>query len=413
MSRPQDPSRVRPALRALEPRPAEHGGRRGLLLLDPLGLIEGPVFVPDALVPILARLDGTRTLRELGEELRAAGATIDGSDLAELVEQLDEGLLLHSALFETTLRATTDAFLVAGSRGAAHAGSHGYPTEPEACAASLAALLGPLDEPSGPPLRGLIAPHLDLGRGALGYRAAYRALASRELPDLVVVFGTGHGGPAAPLTGLPLDWETPLGTLRSDRAFVAAVHARIGAAQPADLLLHRREHSLEFQMLWLAAVSRARTGRPDAIPVAGFLCGSLPCSEGDPDREDWLRPVLAALREVALDAGRRVTFLAGADLAHVGPVFGDAAPLDARARATLAARDRERLAELAVGAPGRFHAAVADAGNPDRVCSATAIYLAAKLAGGRAELLEYGQAADDDGAECVSWCAAQFPGSGR
>lgn len=412
MSRPLDPSRLRPALRALEPRAAEHEGRPGLLLLDPLGLIEGPVFVPDALVPILVRLDGTRTLRELGLELRAAGASVDESHLTELVEQLDEGLLLHSPLFQTTLNATADAFLATGSRGAAHAGSHGYPADPSACSTALDAMLGPFGGALEPPLRGLIAPHIDLGRGASGYRAAYQAFASRAFPDLVVVFGTGHGGPAAPLTGLPLDWQTPLGTLRTDRAFVEAVHARIGAAQPADLLLHRREHSLEFQMLCLAAISRARTGRPDSIPVAGFLCGSLPCSEGDPDREDWLRPVLAALREVALAAGRRVTFLAGADLAHVGPRFGDAAPIDTGARASLAVRDRERLAELAVGAPGRFHAAVTHAGNPDRVCSATAIYLAAKLAGGRAELLEYGQAADDDGAECVSWCAAQFPGTG-
>ena len=393
-----------PALRALELHPAEIDGRRGLVLIDPLGLIDGQVFVPEALVPILARLDGTRTLASIERELRVAGAVLRDGFLAGLVAQLDESLLLHGELFETTVERTAAQYLASGVREASHAGSHGYPADASDCATALAALLGELPAPAGAPPRGVIAPHIDLGRGALGYRAAFRALAARELPELVVVFGTGHGGPSTPLTGLSLDWRTPLGTLRTERTVVDAVHARLGAPAPADVLLHRKEHSLEFQMLCLAALSLARTGRADAIPVAGFLCGSLPSSDGDPDRETWITALLAALRDAT--AGRHVTFLAGADLAHVGPTFGDRAPLDDDAVHALVERDDARLAMLRAGEPARFHAAVMRDGNPDRVCSATAIYLAVKLAGGNAEVLHYGQALADDRSQCVTFFSA-------
>jgi len=95
-----------PALRALELHPAEIDGRRGLVLIDPLGLIDGQVFVPEALVPILARLDGTRTLASIERELRVAGAVLRDGFLAGLVAQLDESLLLHGELFETTVERT-------------------------------------------------------------------------------------------------------------------------------------------------------------------------------------------------------------------------------------------------------------------------------------------------------------------
>ncbi|MBI5849958.1 MAG: AmmeMemoRadiSam system protein B [Planctomycetes bacterium] len=409
MSSPgRDHAESAPALRAFELRPAEFEGRRGLVLIDPLGLIDGQVFVPEALVPILARLDGTRTLASIEAELRAAGAVLRDGFLADLVVQLDESLLLHGELFESTAESTAAQFLAEGVREASHAGSHGYPAGAGACARALDELLGELSAPTGRAPRGLVAPHIDFGRGASGYRAAYRALAAHELPELVVVFGTGHGGPLAPLTGLPLDWRTPLGTLRTERAFVDAVHARLGAPAPADLLLHRKEHSLEFQMLCLAALSLARTGRPDAIPVAGFLCGSLPSGDGDLDRETWIAGLLDALRGAA--AKRRVTFLAGADLAHVGPTFGDDAPLGDDAVHALARRDDARLAMLRAGEPGHFHAAVMRGANPDRVCSATAIYLAARLAGGAAEILHYGQALAEDRTQCVTFCSAILRG---
>jgi hypothetical protein len=105
-----------------------------------------------------------------------------------------------------------------------------------------------------------------------------------------------------------------------------------------------------------------------------------------------------------------VCYVAGADLAHVGPLFGDPESVGPTRLRQLEGDERSRFAHLERGAPGAFHREVQEAGNPDRVCSAAAITLTATLAGGGARLLHYGQSVDDDGSQAVTFCAASFPG---
>jgi AmmeMemoRadiSam system protein B len=411
MASPPDPQ-LRPAVRALDVQRATQGRARGIVLTDRLGLSE-PTFLPEALLPIVGRCDGTKTLAEIRRlASHQVGEDVPLAFVEDLVRQLDERLLLVGERFAAAVAAAAAAFAAAGVRPARHAGSAGYPAEPEALRAALAALVGPTT--NGAPravreMRGLVAPHIDLARGAAGYAAAYARLAAAPPADLYVVFGTGHAGPGAPVTGLALDWETPLGRTATDRGFVAAVHDAIGAANPADVLHHRDEHSLEFQVLFLQHLhERCFGGRP--FEVACFLCGALPSASGDPLAEAWCQRLLAAFRGAERAAKKRVCWIAGADLAHIGPFFGDDAPVGDARLATLAAAERERLALLQRGAPGAFHAAVDCAQNPDRVCSAPAITLCAELAGGNGELLHYGQARADDGSQCVSYCAMAFDG---
>ena len=152
---------------------------------------------------------------------------------------------------------------------------------------------------------------------------AYSYLAECEPADLYVVFGTGHQGPGAPVTALAMDWDTPLGTLTTDREFVAAIHDEVGQPDPVDQFLHRDEHSIEFQMLFLAHVLDAHV---ENARVAGFLTGHLPSAGDDVLRESYLTDLLGAFRKHT--AGRTVCFIAGADLAHLGPFFGDPDAID-------------------------------------------------------------------------------------
>ena len=395
----------RPALRPLDARRV-HTPAAGFLLHDPFG-ISAPAFVPLALLPIVRRLDGCRSVGQIRAEAAAEFAgELPLSLVQDVVRQLDELTLLQGPCFDRAVAAAAAAFVAAGERPPSHAGSAGYPDDPTALRAALQRMVR---APVGPVARlcGLVAPHLDLARGHAGYRAAYERLAAAPLAELYVLFGTGHAGPRAPVTGLPLDWRTPLGTVRTDRDYVDAVHAELGAASPTDLLLHRDEHSLELQVLLLQHVHDLRRAPPPL--VAGFLCGALPSQHGDPLREAYGRRLVAAFRRAA--PGRRVCFLAGADLAHIGPVFGDAAPIDDARLATLRTAEASHLQHLVAGQPGAFHRVIAGCGNPDRVCSAPAITLCAALAGGPAELLHYGQARAADDSQTVSFCALAFAGS--
>jgi len=393
----------RPALRGFDFQRVTQDGQSGLALIDRLGLTEGAVFLPDGLVPLVGRMDGTRTIAELRAALTGPGhEPMPPGFIEDLVAQLDERLLLHGPRFDAALRAAADAFLAAGARPPSHAGSAGCPRDPAQLADALEGILG-TTTPHRAAARGLIAPHIDLLRGRDGYAQAYGWLAEHEPADLYVLFGTGHGGPSAPVTGLPLDWDTPLGRVATDGAFVAAVHDALGPAAPQDLLLHRGEHSLEFQVLFLRHLLGERPFR-----VACFMTGYLPSGTGDPGEEEYVHNILDAFRAAAAETSGSVCYIAGADLAHLGPFFGDDAPVDGARLDQLRRDEAERLRHLVAGEPGAFHRAVDADGNPDRVCGASPIFLTAALCGGGGELLHYGQAPATDGSQVVSFCAMGF-----
>lgn len=395
------PEPARPALRGLDVQRTEQQGQRGIALVDRLGL-SPDVFVPEGLVAIVGRMDGTRTAAQIRAELERPGAEIPDGFVEKIVEQFDGHLLLHGPRFEAALeRAAREAR--SAPRPAALVGSAGYPRDPDALRAALESIVG-TPATGGATPRGVIAPHIDLHRGRDGYAQAYGWLKEHPPADLYVVFGTGHGGPTAPLTGWPSDWETPLGTVATDRAFVEAVHERLGPQRPEDLLLHRSEHSLEFQVLFLRHVLGDRPFR-----VAGFMTGGLPTATGDPADEDYVQNIVRALRDAEQAVDGRVCYVAGADLAHLGPEFGDGEAIDDSALQALRTRELERLQHLLDGQPGAFHRAVSADGNPDRVCGGTPIYLTAALCTGEGELLHYGQAPATDGSQVVSFCAVGYP----
>src|SRR5262249_41466862 len=172
-------------------------------------------------------------------------------------------------------------------------------------------------------------------------------------PALIFVCGTDHNGNDHPFTLTRKDYETPLGAVPTDVALVDEIEARVGAETLfADELHHRSEHSIEFQAVWLR---RAYGAAPP--PVLPVLCGSRPprprrpflCGRSPPAAARGERPAAAPRAAGFLEAlargtaGRRVLVVAGADLAHVGPRFGDG-PMLAPDRRRVEDADRAALA---------------------------------------------------------------------
>ena len=403
---PSPPTIERPAFRQLEMHRVEQGDQTGVVLHDPLGIASQQVLIPEGLLPVVSLLDGERTIQGIETELaQLCGEAVPQGFVAGVVEQLDQHLVLHSERFREKLDVAMAGFLGQKLRSARHAGSVGYPADPAAARQALAAMVRKPtpDEPLRPTPRGLVAPHIDLARGREGYAMAYSCLAECRPADLYVVFGTGHQGPAGPVTGLLMDWETPLGTLGTDREFVTAIHDAVGPAHSTDQFLHRDEHSLEFQMLFLAHVLGDHI--KDA-QVAGFLCGHLPWTGGNVLDEPYVAQLLDAFRKSS--EGRTVCFIAGADLAHLGPFFGDSHRVNQERLDTLAQVERKRLGHLVDGDPRSFHGSVEQDGNPDRICGTTPMVMAAALAGGGGRLLHYEQARAPDGSQVVSFCSMVF-----
>jgi AmmeMemoRadiSam system protein B len=406
----------RPRLRNVEAFPVQDGGKRYLGLRDPAGLADGSVVLTEVGVAILQLCDGARTREEICAEFtRRYRAPLERSTLDSLIDRLDDGGFLDSSAFRARAAEVLAGFLASPIR-AAHLAGRSYPGDP----AELTILLDSFFEGEGGPgaptpfpaplPRAIIAPHIDFHRGGPAYAWAYHPLGtSQDRPDLVVVFGTDHQGAEPPFTLTRKHYDTPLGRLVTDLELVGALarelQARCGESAAARLFEHehhhRTEHSIEFQMVWLRHVWRD-TDAPRVLPI---LCGPLHqhVSAGRSPAED--REVAAfceALR--TLVSGRRVLWIAGADLSHVGPQFGDPAPLSDPERRRLEVSDRQALGPAEGGdAAGWFHT-LSRARDRTRVCGLGPIYALLETARpGAGEVRAYGQCpADPEAGSVVS-----------
>lgn len=279
-----------------------------------------------------------------------------------------------------------------------------YPEDPAALRAALDGWLGlPASaraardgraapaRSKGPSL--VVSPHVDYPRGARAYAHAARALAATDA-DLFVVFGTAHETPPHLFTLTRRSYATPLGPVATDRAAVEDIAGDVGEREVlGSEPFHDGEHSVELQLVLL----RYLVARPFvALPV---LCSSI---SHLPDPAPFTARFLAALARAV--RGRRVCYVAGADLAHVGPLYGDRrAPTPAEV-ARVEEDDRRTLAFLAKGDAGGFHADAVRDDARRRLCGTAPIYAALRASGRGAALLHYERWTD--GRDSVSFAAA-------
>jgi AmmeMemoRadiSam system protein B len=251
---------------------------------------------------------------------------------------------------------------------------------------------------------------MDLWRAAVGYGHTYRAVAD-ALPqrvDTFVLLGTSHAPMRRPFAVCEKAFDTPFGPLAADADAIRDLARAATFDVRADEYLHKGEHSLEFQAVFLRHALGERAASARIVPI---LCGlgAAQAARRDPASHPDAESFLAALADLVERRSGRVLVIAGADLAHVGPRFGDPEPLDDRGRELLAARDDESI-DLALerDAPGFFHQVASDLA-VRRVCGLGPIYaLLRALPHARGERLHYDQCVDPDEGSIVSHTSLGF-----
>lgn len=408
---------TRPRLRPVETLVVpdrRHG--KVLVLRDTQGIAPGHAVIPPALVPIVARFDGGRTAAEIAKDAaRELGAEIPVEVVERLVSELDEGLFLEGETFARALDGVRADFAALATRPASHAGG-AYPGEAgELTEYIQRSCVGPAGahEDVGR-VRALVAPHIDPWRGAIGYGHAYGALAASlakdEQADTFVLLGTSHAPMREPFALCRKAYDTPLGAIPVDETFVDELAAAADFDPYADQLNHKREHSLEFQAVFLRYVLGSRRAR--VVPILAGL-GAEQSERTAPRDTAAVARFLDALRAGIDRRGARVVVVAGADLAHVGPRFGDRAAYDAPARAALERTDRTSLALATSADAGGFWEHVAGDLDERRVCGLAPIFSLVDVlpAGTHGEVLHYEQNVDPDDGSIVSHAAVAFSDS--
>jgi AmmeMemoRadiSam system protein B len=199
-------------------------------------------------------------------------------------------------------------------------------------------------------------------------------------------------------------FETPLGVAETAEDIVEGLAGRCSGDLFADELLHRSEHSIEFQVVMLQHVLGDRPFR--IVPV---LCGSTEALVGDdaaPTDVPAIREFLDAMRETVADLDGKVCTVAGADLAHMGRQFGHDFDLTPELMADVEVADRAMLDRvLDLDADGFYDNVRAD-DNARNVCGVPPIYaLLQTTPASGCSLLSYHQATDTPLQRSVTFAA--------
>ncbi len=394
-----------PRLRhTIEPiRLPDENGEAMFALRDAARLSDSVLSVSAAALHLLAMMDGSRTAAEIRADFaRSTGVLIETGVVDGLLATLSNALFLDDDAFDAHYNARVAAYRAAPARPIRDAEALGVGEDD---GEPFTTILGDAP-PTACPGRaiGLIAPHLDYPRGRPCYAAAYGALRGRPAPDRVIILGTNHFGRSASAVATAADFATPLGVTANDRDFLDRLEGEVGSLRGFELD-HAAEHSIELQVLWLQHLFGA-----DRFRMVPILCPD-PCGPTGTAPLDGLgvdlRTLAAALGRLASEAPGDTLFIAGADLSHVGPQFGDPDRLDDTFLASVRDRDAAAIAAVRSGDAETFRARVAADANPTRVCSAGCIFtLLTALPHADVHVLGYHQAVDDEGACGVTCMAA-------
>jgi len=152
---------------------------------------------------------------------------------------------------------------------------------------------------------GIIAPHA--GYKFSGPRAAwaYKEIAESRLADIYIMLGLSHSG--LPSCISLEDWETPFGTIKTDKDFQKVLMANSGLKQDEEA--HAQEHSIEVQLPFLQFVNKDYLQQLRIAPII--------ISE-DRNYEDIARAIAKTIEQTQ----KKAIIIASSDFTHYGINYG-------------------------------------------------------------------------------------------
>jgi AmmeMemoRadiSam system protein B len=292
-------------------------------------------------------------------------------------------------------------------RKPAHAGDV-YPENPDELSKMLNHFCNgvtPTKEPPGDPdsIVGILSPHIDYQRGGDVYAKVWKqASPLLQEVELAIILGTDHYGSPGKLTLTRQDYATPWGVLPTNQEVVDALADAFGPEDPfAEEIHHINEHSIELALVWLHHF----LGSDTSCSLVPILCGSFAhITNPDAVKADSnpIEKAIPVLKKVLQE--RKAIVVAAADLAHVGPNFGDDIPVDLVGKAKLGAEDSASLGAISRGDAGGFLQLSVEEMDKRRICGLPPIYMMLRLLdGAQGEILSYSQCpADQANASFVS-----------
>jgi len=404
-----------PKIRPVEAFPVQTPEQQGICIRDPKNIATNMLVLPEAVFQMVALFDGQHSVADIQEYfLKRHQAMIPSPQIEAIIEQLDAEFYLESETYHHALETIRQAYLDAPFREAKHAGG-AYESDADRLRGQLDGYLSQAEAEvstngvtASQRMTLLIAPHIDLHRGGFCFAHAYRELARSEPSDLYVILGTAHQSLDSSFILTKKSYQTPLGLLETNTEFIERFASHIPLDPYQEELLHRDEHSIEFQAVWLKHL----LGDDWKGRIVPILCGSfhsLVMKGLSPREDEQIAQSLDALRQTIESYDGTVTVIAGVDLSHVGKRFGHAAGIPPSELKRIEEDDRELLETVCAGDGELFYRTVAKKRDRNNVCGLSPIYIALDVirpTSGR--LLRYEQAIEEDTESVVSFASLSF-----
>lgn len=262
-------------LRHVEAMQIEHQGQPMILVRDPEGLLPDPIVVPMPMFMLATLFDGQRELREVQQVLAQAsgGQIVPTEQLEKIAEQLDQLYLFENERAAARRVELEAEYAALPARPAAHAGS-AYPDDPaEAIEVFNEFFTDLAGKANGTRPRGIITPHIDLRLGGRLLAEGLARVKADTPPQLYIILGVAHQPSRNIFTLTDKDFETPLGTVETDKTAAARLRELYGAERLSGELVHLGEHSIEFPVV---ALKYWHTPAEQPFKILPILCGMLP-----------------------------------------------------------------------------------------------------------------------------------------
>ena len=371
--------------------PSTDPSRPGLFIRDPYQYSEATLLVPPVLVQALECFDGIQSALDLRAELvRITGEIQVGEIEKNLFDSLDEAGFLENERYREMKARREAEFAQQPRREAMFAGA-AYPASGSTLRSVLATqLAAPGGDGAG---FAIAAPHASPDGAWRTYRAAYQVLPPAEEAGArtFVILGTSHYGAPERFGLTRKNFITPFGEARTAIALVEELEQAAPEAVRMEDYCHAVEHSIEFQVVFLQHMYG-----PD-VNILPILCGPFVKSiyeSGMPEDCEPVAKFLDALANISARESKRLFWVLGIDMAHIGFRYGDPVRAAANTGEMLAVeqRDRERIERIGAGDIRGYWSLIQEGHDDLKWCGASPLYTFMKTnPDARGDLLDYHQ----------------------